>query len=96
MHARMTKTNVCLTIPESNVLVTIELTYAEIDCLLSHLPIGSDLSVKLATAETAVFPTVRLVESPKCFNALRSKQVNYCGSSRSMGIPTPLKGFNEA
>ena len=42
-------------------MVTIELTYAEIDCLLSHLPGDSDLSVKLATAETAVFPKIRLV-----------------------------------
>ena len=42
-------------------MVTIELTYAEIDYLLSHLPFGSDLSVKLAAAEIAVFPKIRLV-----------------------------------
>ena len=42
-------------------MVTIELTYAEIDCFLSVLPFGSDLSVKLAAAERAVFPKTRLV-----------------------------------
>ena len=42
-------------------MVTIELTYAEIDCFLSVLPFGSDLSVKLASAEIAVFPKIRLV-----------------------------------
>ena len=50
-----------LTIPESDVMVTIELTYAEIDCFLSVLPFGSDLSVKMASAEIAVFPKIRLV-----------------------------------
>ena len=54
------KTNEWLTIPESNVMVTIELTYAEIDCLLSVLPFASDLSIKLAAAEIAV-PKTRLV-----------------------------------
>ena len=42
-------------------MVTIELTYAEIDCLLSVLPFASDLSIKLAAAEIAVFPKIRLV-----------------------------------
>ena len=42
-------------------MVTIELTYAEIDCFLSVLPFGSDLSVKLAAAERAVFPKIRLI-----------------------------------
>jgi hypothetical protein len=50
---------------------TIELTYAEIDCLLSHLPIHSDLSVKLATAEKAVFPKIRLVGFSKMVQCTR-------------------------
>ena len=62
MHARVTKSNEWLAIPESKVTVTSELTYAEIEFLLSHLPVRSDLSVKLAITETAVFPKTRLIE----------------------------------
>ena len=61
VHARVTKPDEWSTIPECNVMVTLELTYAEIDCLLSHLPVDAHLSVKLATAERAVFPKIRLV-----------------------------------
>ena len=32
-------------------MVTMGVTYAKIDFLLSHLPFGSDLSVKLAAIE---------------------------------------------
>ena len=61
MHARVTNPKEWLTISESSVMVTIELTYAEIDCFITYLPIGSDLSVKMASAEIAVFPKIRLV-----------------------------------
>jgi hypothetical protein len=54
------KPNEWLTIPESSVMVTIELTYAEIDCFLSVLPFASDLSVKLAASKITV-PKTRLI-----------------------------------
>ena len=41
-------------------MVTMGVTYAKIDFLLSHLPFGSDLSVKLVVYRIAVFPKIRL------------------------------------
>ena len=69
-------------------MVTIELTHAEIDGLLSHLPVGSDLSVKLAAAEIAVFPKIRLVEFSKMLQCTEVEARKLLRIAQEHGNPT--------
>ena len=69
--------------------ILIQITRAEVECLLTHVPISCDLSQKLAAAEIAVFPKTRLVGFSKML------QCTDVGARKLLGIAQE-HGYSDA
>ena len=69
----------------------IPLTRAEVECLSSHLPVGSDLRQKLTNSQITGSSNVRAIEFSNTLQCTIDEAQELLPSLKSIAIPTRLR-----